>query len=101
MSVQTDYYIPELKKAEAQISRQGREITRLMALLDQIKTVCDDNASVPLQGRAMALQFVRDVAASAHEQKSAPIRCDGCDTGYADPPSKLCPGCQAYREHQS
>lgn len=28
-------------------------------------------------------------------------RCDGCESGWADPPSKLCPGCQAYREHQA
>lgn len=25
--------------------------------------------------------------------------CASCDVNLADPPSKLCPGCQAYREH--
>lgn len=30
-----------------------------------------------------------------------PKKCEECDRYYADPPSKLCPGCQAYREHQS
>lgn len=30
-----------------------------------------------------------------------PMRCEGCDQNFADPPSKLCPGCQAYRDHQS
>lgn len=25
--------------------------------------------------------------------------CVGCLTNYADPPSDLCPGCEAYREH--
>lgn len=30
-----------------------------------------------------------------------PPMCDGCGLNRADPPSKLCPGCQAYREHQS
>lgn len=29
-----------------------------------------------------------------------PPICDECGENYADPPSKLCPGCQAYREHQ-
>lgn len=29
-----------------------------------------------------------------------PPRCEGCDKDYADPPSRLCPGCQAYRDHQ-
>jgi hypothetical protein len=28
------------------------------------------------------------------------LRCEECGTHWADPPSKLCPGCQAYREHQ-
>lgn len=31
---------------------------------------------------------------------SSPLRCESCDQNYADPPSKLCPGCQAYQEHQ-
>ena len=25
--------------------------------------------------------------------------CAECGTNYADPPSKLCPGCEAYQEH--
>lgn len=31
----------------------------------------------------------------------SPLRCEGCDQNFADPPSKLCPGYQAYRDHQS
>lgn len=27
-------------------------------------------------------------------------RCDDCGVHWADPPSALCPGCEAYREHQ-
>ncbi len=26
-------------------------------------------------------------------------RCIDCDTAWADYPNKLCPGCEAYREH--
>ena len=26
-------------------------------------------------------------------------RCDDCGVNWADPPSKLCPGCQAYAAH--
>lgn len=26
-------------------------------------------------------------------------KCVGCGVNYADPPSKLCPGCQAYKDH--
>lgn len=29
-----------------------------------------------------------------------PPICEGCGKDRADPPSKLCPGCQAYRDHQ-
>jgi hypothetical protein len=28
-------------------------------------------------------------------------RCAGCGVNWADPPSSLCPGCQAYAEHQA
>lgn len=28
-----------------------------------------------------------------------PPLCEDCGEFYADPPSKLCPGCEAYREH--
>jgi hypothetical protein len=28
-----------------------------------------------------------------------PPLCDGCGINRADPPSALCPGCDAYREH--
>jgi hypothetical protein len=27
--------------------------------------------------------------------------CDECGVNLRDPPSKLCPGCQAYKEHQA
>lgn len=29
-----------------------------------------------------------------------PPYCIMCNTNRSDPPSKLCPGCQAYKEHQ-
>lgn len=28
------------------------------------------------------------------------LKCEECLMNYADRPSRLCPGCQAYREHQ-
>lgn len=31
----------------------------------------------------------------------APRWCEGCGRDWADPPSKLCPVCQAYKGHQS
>jgi hypothetical protein len=40
-----------------------------------------------------------DTQMKRHEE--AMSRCYECEVNYADTPSKLCPGCQAYREHQS
>lgn len=33
-------------------------------------------------------------------QTHTAVKCSECDQDLADLPSKLCPGCQAYREHQ-
>lgn len=33
--------------------------------------------------------------------ETRPRKCEGCFQHMADPPSHLCPGCQAYREHQA
>jgi hypothetical protein len=30
-----------------------------------------------------------------------PRMCRECEQNYADPPSLLCPGCHAYKDHQS
>lgn len=32
--------------------------------------------------------------------KRRPPICEGCGKNRSDPPSPLCPGCQAYQEHQ-
>lgn len=40
--------------------------------------------------------LVKELLAAA---KRPPV-CEGCGVNRADPPSALCPGCQAYREHQ-
>lgn len=34
-----------------------------------------------------------------HEEMQPPM-CESCGVNRSDPPSKLCPGCQAYQEHQ-
>lgn len=33
------------------------------------------------------------------EAVEKPVLCEECETYPADWPSKLCPGCEAYREH--
>lgn len=30
-----------------------------------------------------------------------PPKCEGCGVNRSDPPSPLCVGCQAYRDHQA
>lgn len=32
--------------------------------------------------------------------RSTRIRCEDCGKAWADWPAKVCPGCEAYREHQ-
>ena len=34
-------------------------------------------------------------------RKPRRVRCAECGKYYADPPSRLCPGCEAYQEHQA
>lgn len=33
-------------------------------------------------------------------KRAKPPKCAECGIYRADPPSKVCPGCEAYREHQ-
>lgn len=32
--------------------------------------------------------------------QTLPRECEGCGQNTADPPGRLCPGCEAYQEHQ-
>lgn len=42
----------------------------------------------------------RDVRPAPAKPREVRIRpCEDCGRFAADPPSKLCPGCEAYREH--
>jgi len=54
-------------------------------------------------GRGARYRIVKiDTAKSELKPQRTPQRkkCDGCGVHWADPPSSLCPGCEAYREHQ-
>jgi hypothetical protein len=37
---------------------------------------------------------------AARKRMAKPPLCEGCRINPSDPPSRLCPGCQAYDEHQ-
>jgi hypothetical protein len=50
-------------------------------------------------------ELARGTDSSSHPaNKSVNIKrpplCDECGVKRSDPPSRLCPGCQAYQEHQ-
>lgn len=34
------------------------------------------------------------------KESQRPRKCEECGKYWADWPSRLCPGCEAYREHQ-
>jgi hypothetical protein len=56
-----------LDEDEARIADLEGENERLRAALEQIKTVCDDNAGAEVR-HDLALKFVREIAATAIEQ---------------------------------
>lgn len=44
--------------------------------------------------------MTKDYPAKRLKSVEKPKLCVECHINYADPPSKLCPGCQDYKEHQ-
>lgn len=46
-------------------------------------------------------QAINRSMAAIREEMARRKRCEGCGVNWADPPSKLCSGCQAYRDHQA
>jgi rubrerythrin len=44
--------------------------------------------------------IMREITRLRAKAPRLPPKCESCGVNYADPPSKLCPGCQAYEEHQ-
>lgn len=76
-------------------------ISVLQGILDDLITQRDLHA-LPIninkfQERIDAITFALSKLVPVPRRR----RCLGCDTNYADPPSKYCPGCQAYKEHQA
>ena len=78
-----------LREQGCEILTLRDEIERLRArearLLDIIRCYNSDDALFDHE------KVVRDV--------SLPKLCEDCRKNWADWPSKLCPGCEAYREH--
>lgn len=34
------------------------------------------------------------------KEPSYPMKCEECGQNWADPPGRICVGCEAYKEHQ-
>lgn len=49
---------------------------------------------------AQVLALGADSLLPPERAKRRPPICEGCGKNRSDPPSPLCPGCQAYQEHQ-
>lgn len=92
-------HLARTRKVAAALNERDAEIERLRAVLREIVVAADADENM-----SMRIHIMRETAehalGSAHEQYPRPIKCEGCDTGIADPPSRLCPGCQAYVDHQ-
>lgn len=90
----------DVRAGAVEIARQRHEIERLRAALSDAPILSKYHGHHGFEVE----RFIVDYEVwkrRAMEPKPQPARCAECDRYYADPPSKLCPGCQAYREHQS
>lgn len=60
------------------------------------------SASVPCNHQKQSPYTLCDTCSRVQkvEREFAPKLCDSCGKNFSDPPSRLCPGCQAYQEHQ-
>lgn len=46
-----------------------------------------------------AIKDADPLASDSGDAGKRPPMCEDCGKDRSDPPSKLCPGCQAYKEH--
>lgn len=90
-----------VRKISSALNAKDAENERLRAALKPFADLAGKLDGAPnLIGLLTEADFKRAAEAFGNEQNARPIKCEGCDTGIADPPSRLCPGCQAYVEHQ-
>ena len=102
----------ELGEAHAEIERLHKIELQFLALQEERVRWFADNEWLTADNERLRAALhnlqgcdidnaAQDIISRALEPKPQPAKCAECDRYYADPPSKLCPGCQAYREHQS
>jgi hypothetical protein len=99
-------------KTRTHLFRDHQDFAGKVILLDRIVWFEREGAPGPSEnhcwflwdrrhrGRSPTIRY-----ATNPERKPKPMprrkRCDDCGVHWADPPSALCPGCEAYREHQT
>lgn len=62
---------------------------------DEIVAWCEEASKRPVGSQPLS-----EKQRERYTKLRLPPKCEGCGVYRADPPSRLCPGCQAYEEHQ-
>ncbi len=73
---------------------EWKPLPDLLGVLTQL-----DNATTITRDYKAEITRLQGDLRRAKKPRPSPM-CEECGVNRADPPSRLCPGCQAYREHQ-
>ena len=82
-----------VKDISESIDARDTHIIELTDALTNLMLRLDKHFGTPMSGDWQEQEYARNVL-------GWPTLCDGCGVHLSDPPSRLCPGCEAYREHQ-
>jgi hypothetical protein len=82
------------ERAEAKVGRLLRDNARMRMTLG---VIADAWKGSLLNAREIARAALADEQSAPTQRR----KCEECGKNYADHPSRLCPGCEAYQEHQA
>jgi hypothetical protein len=86
---------PPAANPQARNGRAAAVTTDILQIITRALASWFDHGPADLAGvRAIVEARVR-----AEIEAALPPMCADCGVNRSDPPSKLCPGCQAYRDH--
>lgn len=99
-------------KTRVNLFRDHQDFAGKIILLDRIVWFAREGAPGPSEnhcwaiwdrrhrGRPPTIRYATNPERKQPQRMPRRQRCDDCGVHWADPPSALCPGCEAYREHQ-